>query len=304
MKPKCLSPSFLLSRYHHHLLNTRDIITTMPKATRTKASSSRKDPISKPAKQQESTSNSKPQPSKENTAVNDDPPTAKGASRKDSSAKDSRLYTDDNPSTTLHGTGFKDAATANHTLQLISKRSLTYQFQTVNTLFHRARNHPSVKKAKKAPSQAPAGINEALAIFKTWLDETYPASKAALRASGFKPLLSKGFVGKHLEKINAAKDDAVIEAEAAAFASLYFHLPKNRRLGNVLMDDGKPGEADWEVRRYEALDRLVPEDDEDGKSWAEDRLWDGRGGLSAEHLNLVAWGWSPIGERGLGNKGV
>jgi hypothetical protein len=222
--------------------------------------------------------------------------------RKDT-GKDSHLYTDDNPATTLHGTGFKDAATANNTLELISKRSLTYQFQTINTLFHRARNHPSVKKAK-TPDQAPAGINEALEIFKTWLDETYPASKAALRAAGFKPLLSKTLVGKHLENINAAKDDAKVDSEAADFASLYVNLPKNRRLGNVLVDDEKPSEADWEVRRYEALDRLVPEGDEDGKGWAEERLWDGKGGLSVEHLNLVAWGWSPLGERSLGNKGL
>lgn len=284
-----------------HLLSSqlRKTTTIMPKApsTRTKTSSSRKDPLSKPSKQKEPESESKPQSSKE-TSNNDD--SKKRASRKDS-GKDSHLYTDDNPSTTLHGTGFKDAATANHTLELISKRSLTYQFQTINTLFHRARNHPSVKKAKTS-DQAPAGITEALEVFKTWLEETYPASKASLRASGFKPLLSKGLVGKCLERINAAarSDNDVIEPEAAAFASLYSSLPKNRRLGNVLVDDDKPGEADWEVRRYEALDRLVPEGDEDGKGWAEDRLWDGKGGLSAEHLNLVAWGWSPVGERGLG----
>jgi hypothetical protein len=276
----------------------------MPKATRAKASSSRKDPLSKPSKQEESTSKSKsePQPDEETSDDNNTKPAPKGSTRKDT-GKDSHLYTDDNPATTLHGTGFKDAVTANHTLELISKRSLTYQFQTINTLFHRARNHPSVKKAK-TPGEAPAGINEALEIFKTWLDETYPAAKTSLRAAGFKPLLSKILVGKHLEKINAAKGDALIDAEAADFASLYVSLPKNRRLGNVLLDDDKPGEADWEIRRYEALNKLVPEGDEDGKGWTEDRLWDGKGGLSAEHLTLVAWGWSPVGERSLGNKGL
>jgi hypothetical protein len=154
----------------------------MPKATRAKASSSRKDPLSKPSKEEESTSKSKsePQPSEETSDNDNTKPAPKRSSRKDT-GKDSHLYTDDNPATTLHGTGFKDAATANNTLELISKRSLTYQFQTINTLFHRARNHPSVKKAKTSDG-APAGINEALEIFKTWLDETYPAAKAALRA--------------------------------------------------------------------------------------------------------------------------
>jgi hypothetical protein len=276
----------------------------MPKATRAKASSSRKDPLSKPSKQEESTSKSKaePQPSVEETSDNDNAkPAAKGKTRKDT-GKDSHLYTDDNPATTLHGTGFKDAATANNTLQLISKRSLTYQFQTINTLFNRARNHPSVKKAK-TPDEAPAGIKEALEIFKTWLNETYPASKASLRAGGFKPLLSKTFVEGQLGNITTAKDTGEVDAEAADFASLYVSLPKNRRLGNVLLDDDKPGEADWEVTRYEALNRLVPEGDEDGKGWAEDRLWNKSGGPSAEHYNLIAWGWSPVGERALKNKG-
>jgi hypothetical protein len=49
--------------------------------------------------------------------------------------KDSHLYTDDNPETTLHGTGFKDSDAAKHTIKLVSKRSLTYQFQTINTMY-------------------------------------------------------------------------------------------------------------------------------------------------------------------------
>lgn len=273
----------------------------MPKApsTRSKAASSRKDPISKPSKQDKDTTNSKPKSRTSSDNSTEDP---KKPSRKDT-GKNSHLYTDDNPSTTLHGTGFRDAETANNTLALVSKRSLTYQFQTVNTLYHRARNHPSVKKAKAKGSdgEGPQGINEALAIFKNWLDETYPASKAALRAGGgFKPLLSKGCVEKFLPAIKGkGKAKASVDADALAFAELYASLPKNRRLGNVLVDDGKPGEADWEIKRYEALAKLVPEGEEDGKKWEQERLWDGEGGLSAEHSALVAWAWSPVGERGL-----
>lgn len=273
----------------------------MPKAasTRSKATSSRKDPISKPPKEEKKPTKSKQKPEPETSdngsSPNDSKTEEKKNPRKDS-GKNSHLYTDDNPSTTLHGTGFKDAATATNTLSLISKRSLTYQFQTINTLYHRARNHPSLKKAQKTnDGEGPSGIQEALSIFKTWLDETYPAAKASLRAGGgFKPLLSKGCV----EKFSKAAGSK-LDSDALAFASLYTELPKNRRLGNVLVDDSKPGEADWEVRRYEALAKLVPEGDEDGKKWDKDRLWDGEGGLSKEHLTLVAWAWSPVGERGL-----
>jgi hypothetical protein len=272
----------------------------MPKAhsTRSKTSSARKDPISKP--QKEETGNPKPKSqSKKATSSDESPkpsPPKEKATRKDT-GKNSHLYTDDNPSTTLHGTGFRDAETANHTLSLISKRSLTYQFQTVNTLYHRAQNHPSIKKAKDS-DEGPQGIKDALAIFKTWLDETYPASKAALRVGGgFKPLLSKTVVTKIMPALEANK--AKIGSDALEFATLYTSLPKNRRLGNVLLDDEKPGEADWEVKRYEALASLVPEGKEESKSWDKAELWDGEGGLSTEHLKLAAWAWSPVGDRGL-----
>ena len=85
--------------------------------------------------------------------------------------KDSHLYTDDNPSTTIHGTGFKDEATAHKTLDLIKNRSLTYQFQTVNTMFYRAKHHPSMKKGISGGAGT-KGMEEAMAIFREWLDVT------------------------------------------------------------------------------------------------------------------------------------
>jgi hypothetical protein len=266
----------------------------MPKAhsTRSKTFSSRTDPISKPKKEEAVESKAKP-PSKKVIAPEED---GEKSFRKDS-GQNSHLYTDGNPGTTLHGTGFRDADTANHTISLISKRSLTYQLQAINTLYHRAQNHPSIKRAKDS-DDGPQGIRDALAIFKKWLDKTYPASKAALRVGGgFKPLVSKSFVTKILPTLEANKGK--IGSESLEFARLYASLPKNRRLGNVLLDDDKPGEADWEVKRYEALASLVPEDMEDGKSWEKADLWDGEGGLSTKHLRLVAWAWSPVGDRGL-----
>ncbi|KAL1582236.1 hypothetical protein WHR41_09103 [Cladosporium halotolerans] len=262
----------------------------MPKATSRPKPTARKDPLSKP-------------PTKESTATNDkDDKTKPDEPNPSKDPKASHLYTDDNPSTTLHGTGFKDAATAHHTLSLIATRSLTYQFQTVNTLFHRARNHPSVKRTRsktaedKSESEGPAGILAAIDVFQTWLETTYPASKGALRAGGgFKPLLSK----KCVERFLPGLEERGVGKEALEFARLYVSLPRNRRLGNVLVDEGEPGGKDWEVMRYEALDGLVEAGKEEGGSWEEGELWDGEGELSEVHARLVAWGWSPVGERRL-----
>ena len=168
---------------------------------------------------------------------------------KDSKTRDpkaSHLYTDDNPSTTIHGTGFKDKATALQTLELISKRSLIYQFQTVNTLFNRAKHHPSMKRRRKDAaegSDSTEGIRAAMEVFENWINLTYPAEREKLRAGGgFKPLLSKKCVEKYLERISSSK---AVSKDAKNFAQVYCSLGKGKRLGNVLVDDSKPKEPDW-----------------------------------------------------------
>ncbi|GAB1732070.1 hypothetical protein NU195Hw_g8925t1 [Hortaea werneckii] len=286
----------------------------MPKAAKqtTRTKTSRTNPIS--------SSRSTPQESK--------------SPRQPKDPKNSHLYTDDNPSTTIHGTGFKDATTAHHTLDLIQSRSLTYQFQTVNTMFHRASHHPAMKKKKKTTATSSGdnnnsqeGMKDAMAIFRHWLDETYPAAKSSLRAGGgFKPLLSKSLVEQFLPRILSSSSsssglDDDDDADAKAFAQRYVHLPKGKRLGNVLLDDSDPTGLDWEGRRYRTLCELVPAGKEGVEGWGEGELWDdhvdaGAGGegegvegdgagaegkkkVSDRHLRLIAWAWSPVGERKL-----
>ncbi|TKA26818.1 hypothetical protein B0A50_04264 [Salinomyces thailandicus] len=213
----------------------------------------------------------------------------------------SHLYTDDNPSTTIHGTGFKDAEAARRTLDLISKRSLTYQFQTVNTMFHRAKHHPAMK-AKKSSTEGEegggsGGMKEAMAIFREWLDQTYPALKTGMRGEGgFKPLLSKKTVEKYLPQVEAS---STVSEDGKSFAGMYVSLGKGKRLGNVLVDDSKPTESDWEAKRYAVLCELVREGKEDIKSWKNDELWEGDKQVSDLHLQLIAWAWSPLQERKL-----
>ncbi|RMY67218.1 hypothetical protein D0863_07927 [Hortaea werneckii] len=280
------------------------------------------------------TSRTNPIPSSKPTPHKGKPP------RQPKDPKNSHLYTDDNPSTTIHGTGFKDAATAHHTLALIQSRSLTYQFQTVSTMFHRASHHPAMKKPSTSSSSGSGsgdgnsqqGMKAAMAIFRHWLDETYPAAKSSLRAQGFKPLLSKDLVEKFLprilsssssssEAVGPADDvDADADADARTFAQRYAHLPKGKRLGNVLLDDSDPTGLDWEGRRYRALCELVPEGKEKEIGWRVGELWDdhvdgggedgggedgvgagkkGKKKVSDRHLRLIAWAWSPVGERKL-----
>ena len=72
---------------------------------------------------------------------------------------DSKLYADDHPTTSLKGTGFKDAITAKKTLKLIMMRSSKYQYDVVNTMYNRAKYHPY---------QTPE-MREAMKVFDEWL---------------------------------------------------------------------------------------------------------------------------------------
>lgn len=222
---------------------------------------------------------------------------------KEKDPKASHLYTDDNPETTLTGTGFKDAATATktskspltyivgvicqsavsgsnvkHTVSLVSKRSLLYQWQTINTMYNRAKHHPKKTEDMKA----------AMAVFDKWLKETYPQAKAEQRV--FKPLLAKKVVEQFLSDLQKTK------GIDTTFAELYVTLEARKKLANVLVDDTKPGEADWDKARVDALSKLVGLDDENNNTVDEDALWEKDGVPSHFHLSLIAWAWTPLSE--------
>jgi len=70
-----------------------------------------------------------------------------------------QLYNDLHPDKSLKNTGFKDRNTAIKTIKMISKRSLRYQFDVINTMYNRAKYHPHITNEMK----------DAMAIFKKWL---------------------------------------------------------------------------------------------------------------------------------------
>jgi hypothetical protein len=71
------------------------------------------------------------------------------------------LYSDDHPETTLSGTGFKDAATALRTVELVKLKPRNRQVWTINAMYNRAKHHP----------HQTASMREAMSIFNTWLAE-------------------------------------------------------------------------------------------------------------------------------------
>lgn len=149
-----------------------------------------------------------------------------------------------------------------------------YQWQTINTMYNRAKHHPKKTKDMEA----------AIGVFSKWLNETYKEQKAAQRV--FKPLPKKT-MELFLPDLKAAK------GVDTTFADMYVRLEPRKKLANVLVDDKAPGEADWDRTRVDALSKLVPDEANDvdaGELWSED------GVPSRYHLSLIAWAWSPLSE--------
>lgn len=84
----------------------------------------------------------------------------------DKTKSKSTLYNDFHPNKSLKSTGFKDSKTAFNTIKLVSKRSLRYQFDVINTMYNRAKYHQYRNK----------DMEDAMKIFAKWLKE-YPKLK-------------------------------------------------------------------------------------------------------------------------------
>lgn len=84
----------------------------------------------------------------------------------------SHLYTDDNPATTIKGTGFKNKEIAIRTIKLTSQKGVRYkQYWTIRAMRERAAHH-----ANKTTE-----IKEAIEVFDNWLS-TYKEPSSAEKA--------------------------------------------------------------------------------------------------------------------------
>ena len=206
-----------------------------------------------------------------------------GSSHQPARKKDSHLYTDDNPDTTLHGTGFQDAAAAQKTIHLVSQRSLTYQFQVINTMFYRAKHHPHPN----------ARMHSAMDIFQQWLDQ-YQTQKQ--QVTKFKtvqrPLVAATL--KALDDGHLKPEDASIQSSDAfetglRWARIYVDMPSGKRLANTLTTTD-PEQPDMDSLRTSYLQQLVP-DNSKQQAWRADTS--GTSYPSDVHIQWLLFGYSP-----------
>lgn len=148
------------------------------------------------------------------------------------------LYTDDNPETTIKGTGFKNAKKVKETFKLISRRSMLYQFQVVNTMYNRAKYHKYKTDEMK----------EAMILLKEWLDNYKKEENYE-----YLPLDLVNKYEKLAEEYNISRVARGLDKSTKSdegFLVVYRKANGNgNKLVNKLVKKNKPQSADWNIHR-------------------------------------------------------
>ena len=167
-----------------------------------------------------------------------------------------RLFTDEDPATTIKGLGFRDADAARQTLRLVRQPGCSYKaYWSVRAMAERARHHP-------APTE---GMRTALAVFDEWLSAPPPEPARALVAKEHEQRrrLAASCANAHARsrcaddeqfaRLSADdKRDGLQRVRAAARSRLPFEIPPT----SLVACFGGPGEHGYGTHACEAARSL------------------------------------------------
>jgi hypothetical protein len=210
----------------------------------------------------------------------------KNGERKCSGWSGGQLFGSETTETTFQGAGFKDKEKALETLQLLEGRDITFQFQVINSMFHRAK---VIHKRTKDPEKL-RNLSEAIETFENWLNDYRSHSRAKENLTylpldvveAFQPLADRYGVKTELPSVEVS----FLKAYRNADGDL-----KKLRVLKVNPDDEKS--ITWDVHRNIHLKPLadrVKGDDAPPLYRTEEKV---RGLPTREHVQLVMWGYSP-----------
>jgi hypothetical protein len=214
--------------------------------------------------------------------------TSKKSSKKTSS-KSLNLYTDDNPQTTIHGTGFTNKEAANKTLELIKHRSLGYQFALVNTMYNRARYHPHVTK----------DMHEAMKVFMNFLYKYKKEKKEQDKLYPFIPLDIIKSYEKLAQKYRVSEVARGVKPSIKTdmgFLKMLKHVSHPNKLQFIPIKKSNPqGEDYWSYRINFIKSRLAQMKSTNTPLFYSDGKYSGF--PTKQHVILIMHGYSPLGDK-------
>lgn len=212
--------------------------------------------------------------------------------------KKGQLFGDDNPATTVTGYGFGNATIANYTLDDLKYRDIDYQFQVVNTMYHRAIS--VMKRTQNKNKQQ--DISNAAQIFKTWLDD-YKKRKRGQTDS--KPYMTHNQVSK-LEFLaefyeisekarglqKPTKSDKGFKVVWETSVERGGAGGDKKQLRNMPIKASIPHGQTWDKHRNQYLERRLSmiKNDSNGLYYAKGPY---KGLPTKLHVNMIMWAYSP-----------
>ena len=230
---------------------------------------------------------------KKNTKQNNKQNTKKRNSlnKKRTKKHPSHLFTDDNPESTVPNTGFSNKEIVMKTLKDMKYRDIVYQFQVINTMYHRGL---SVLKQTKDKGKK-RDITEGLSLYKKWLSDY----KTKGRKKEMNPYLSLDVVNE-LEALAEYYDisrkarglDTSTKSDKG-FLQVYGEVEGNEKmLRTIPIKAFNPKGITWDKYRNQYLTRRKTMLKNAGYG-----LYHTSGelkGLPTKlHVNMIMWGYSP-----------
>lgn len=230
----------------------------------------------------------------------------KGGKHTKKTAAKGQLFSDDNPETTVHGYGFSNDKIAKHTLDDLEYRDIDYQFQVINTMYHRGLTVLKRTKDKNKKHD----ISQAISRYKKWLDD-YKSNNRSEKEQ--RPYLTP----KQLDQLEFLAEYYKISEKARGLEKptksdkgfkVIWETSTNKggangdkkRLRNMPIKASVPDGQTWDKHRNQYLTRRLSM-----VKNAKDDLYYTSGkhkGLPTKlHVNMMMWAYSPDSKKVLKN---
>jgi len=201
------------------------------------------------------------------------------------------LFTDDNPESTVPNTGFANKEIVLKTLKDMEHRDIVYQFQVINTMYHRGLS--VVKQTKDEGKKQ--DITEGLSLYKKWLSDY----KSRDRKKEMMPYLSLDVVNE-LEALAEYYDisrkarglDTSTKSDKG-FLQVYREVEGNEKmLRTIPIKSSVPDGITWDKYRNQYLTRRKSMIKIGGYGMYH-TSGELKGLPTKLHVNMIMWGYSP-----------
>jgi hypothetical protein len=215
-------------------------------------------------------------------------------------ANKGQLFSDDNPETTVHGYGFANSKIAQYTIDDLRYRDIDFQFQVVNTMYHRAKE---VIKRTKDKSKI-QNIKSSLDIFSKWLSNyksQHLSTKYSFPYMTYKQIKALEFLAEFYDISLKARGLQKPTTSDKGFLPIWKEVKGDKkRLRNYPIKANVPNGQTWDKHRNFFIVRRLSMIKN-----AKDALYYTSGpfeGLPTKlHVNMMMWGYSPDGKNVISN---